>query len=138
LSSQGALPSWSDLKELLHTISASASVLWAGVGFIGRISYSLTLKPDCAICQAASEPAKPPPATKMGFRFISADCTPVCSGVPGELGSADRFCRVWSAAATLGARASRPQTWPHATFVVKHASASAPPGVAHHPPSGRA
>src|SRR4030095_6787136 len=90
LSSQGALPSWSDLKELLQTISARASVLWAGVGFTGRISYSLTLKPAFAICQAASEPANPPPATIMGVLFIVRDSTTVCSRLPGEGGSAGR------------------------------------------------
>src|SRR5262245_50313101 len=83
-SSQGALPSWSDLKELLQTISARAAVLWAGVGFTGLISCNRTLKPAWAICQAASEPARPPPATIMGSCFIPWNSNTVYQGRAAE------------------------------------------------------
>ena len=56
--------SWiSDLKELVQTISARRSVLCAGVGRTGRISYRSTWCPRRANCQAASDPASPPPTT---------------------------------------------------------------------------
>jgi len=63
LSSHGAPFSCSLLSELLHTSSASAAVLCAGVATDGRISYSTALPPPRAICQAASQPANPPPIT---------------------------------------------------------------------------
>ena len=56
-----ALSSLSPRKELLQTSSASRSVLCTAVGRTGRISYSVTGTPREAACQAASEPARPPP-----------------------------------------------------------------------------
>ena len=56
-----ALSSLSPRKELLQTSSASRSVLWTAVGRTGRISYSVTGTPRETACQAASEPASPPP-----------------------------------------------------------------------------
>jgi len=51
----------SDLRELLHTSSASRSVWWAGVRVPGRISKRRTTQPRSAACHAASQPASPPP-----------------------------------------------------------------------------
>ena len=45
LSSPTALSSLSPRNELLHTSSASLSVLWTAVGRTGRISYSVTGTP---------------------------------------------------------------------------------------------
>ena len=55
-------------SELEQTSSASRSVACAPVGRLGRISCNTTRNPRCAACQAASEPAKPPPiTTRSGF-----------------------------------------------------------------------
>ena len=51
----------SDLNELEHTSSARPSVLWASVIRTGRISCTTTGTRGAAICQAASDPASPPP-----------------------------------------------------------------------------
>ena len=51
----------SERKELEHTISASEPVRWAKVPTWGRISWRTTGTPIWAACQAASEPAMPPP-----------------------------------------------------------------------------
>ncbi len=56
----------SERNELEQTSSAQKSVLWASVARKGRISCSTTGTPARAICQAASEPASPPPITWMG------------------------------------------------------------------------
>ena len=58
----------SDRKELEQTSSARPSVWWASVLTPGtpRISCRMTGTPAWAICQAASEPARPPPMTWMG------------------------------------------------------------------------
>src|SRR5206468_12065384 len=56
-------------KEFEHTNSASRPVLWACVGSFGRISYSVTRAPRVAACQAASDPAKPPPMTTTSSRI---------------------------------------------------------------------
>src|SRR5262245_1782928 len=53
----------SERKELEQTSSASAAVLWAAVARTGRISCTTTGTPRAAICQAASDPASPPPMT---------------------------------------------------------------------------
>ncbi|OQA10634.1 MAG: hypothetical protein BWY65_00498 [Firmicutes bacterium ADurb.Bin373] len=50
-----------DRKELLQTNSAKSPLRCAGVGFLGRISNSLTLTPLFTACQAASDPARPAP-----------------------------------------------------------------------------
>src|SRR5260370_4482466 len=60
-----ALSSLSPRKELLQTSSARRSVLWTAVGRSGRISYSVTDTPSDAACQAASEPARPPPMMRI-------------------------------------------------------------------------
>src|SRR5262245_36412154 len=91
LSSHGALPSWSDLKELLQTISARAAVLCAGVGFTGLISCKRTFSPAWAICHAASDPARPPPATMMGSCFIAWNSNTVYQGRARR--RADLICR---------------------------------------------
>ena len=46
------------------------SVLCAAVARSGRISCSTTGTPACASCQAASEPARPPPMTWTGFKVM--------------------------------------------------------------------
>jgi len=51
----------SERKELEQTISASMPVRWAKVATFGRISCSTTGTPISAACQAASDPAMPPP-----------------------------------------------------------------------------
>src|SRR5207244_11762295 len=66
--SQGAVDSDSDFNELLHTSSASRSVRCAGVGRAGRISCSTAGSPRRAICQAASQPARPPPIISIVCR----------------------------------------------------------------------
>ena len=53
----------SERRELEQTSSARPSVAWASVARTGRISCSTTRWPARAICQAASEPARPPPIT---------------------------------------------------------------------------
>ena len=53
----------SERNELEQTSSANASVLWASVIRSGRISWITAETPAAAICQAASEPARPPPMT---------------------------------------------------------------------------
>src|SRR5262249_34505894 len=53
----------SERKEFEQTSSARAAVLWAAVVHSGRISCSTTGTPRAAICQAASDPASPPPMT---------------------------------------------------------------------------
>ena len=58
----------SDRKEFEQTSSARPSVWWASVLTPGtpRISCRTTGTPALAICQAASEPARPPPMTWTG------------------------------------------------------------------------
>ncbi len=56
----------SERNEFEQTSSASPSVWWASVPRVGRISCSTTGTPACAICQAASEPAMPPPTMWIG------------------------------------------------------------------------
>src|SRR5262249_20820025 len=65
----------SERKEFEHMSSARPSPVWAGVIFTGRISCRTTGTPALAICQAASEPARPPPTTWMGLKVwvIAAD-----------------------------------------------------------------
>ena len=59
--------SWSsERNEFEQTSSASPSVWWANVPRVGRISCSTTGWPAWAICQAASEPAMPPPTMWIG------------------------------------------------------------------------
>ena len=60
-SSPTALSSLSPRNELEQTSSARPSVLWTAVGRTGRISWRTTRTPRDAACQAASEPASPPP-----------------------------------------------------------------------------
>jgi hypothetical protein len=50
-----------DRKELEQTISARCPVRWAKVPTLGRISWITTGTPMFAACQAASDPAMPPP-----------------------------------------------------------------------------
>ena len=47
------------------------SVLCAAVDRSGRISCSTTGTPACASCQAASEPARPPPTIWTGFKVMA-------------------------------------------------------------------
>src|SRR5262249_567779 len=61
----------SERKEFEHTGSARAAVLWAAVVRSGRISCSTTGTPRAAICQAASDPASPPPMTCTARRRAS-------------------------------------------------------------------
>src|SRR5579863_2480085 len=56
----------SDRKELEQSSSARRPVRCASVRRSGRISWRTTVAPAWAICQAASEPARPPPITWMG------------------------------------------------------------------------
>ena len=51
----------SERKEFEQTSSARLSVWWAAVPETGRISCRITGSPALAHCQAASEPARPPP-----------------------------------------------------------------------------
>ena len=68
-----AFCSWSsERKELEQTSSARAAVWWAGVPVAGRISCRTTGTPISAACQAASEPARPPPMTWIGS-IMAAD-----------------------------------------------------------------
>ena len=66
------------LSELLQTSSARRPVLCAGGIFSGRISYRRTGTPRRAACQAASEPASPPPIMVMGL----VKATPRGKGFP--------------------------------------------------------
>src|SRR5215831_12136553 len=61
----------SERNEFEQTSSASAAVLWAAVVRSGRISCSTTGTPRAAICQAASDPASPPPMTCTARRRAS-------------------------------------------------------------------
>src|SRR5215472_13778384 len=61
----------SERKEFEQTSSARAAVLWAAVVHSGRISCSTTGTPRAAICQAASDPASPPPMTCTARRRSS-------------------------------------------------------------------
>ena len=56
----------SDRNELEQTSSANPAVLWTAVERTGRISCKTTGTPRRAICQAASEPERPPPITWIG------------------------------------------------------------------------
>jgi hypothetical protein len=56
----------SERNEFEQTSSASPAVLCAKVPTTGRISCSTTGRPACATCQAASQPAMPPPMTCTG------------------------------------------------------------------------
>ncbi len=56
----------SERKELEQTSSARPSVRCAKVATCGRISWRMTGTPASAACQAASDPARPPPMTWMG------------------------------------------------------------------------
>ncbi len=58
----------SERKELEQTSSARPEVACASVIRTGRISCSTTRQPASAACQAASEPARPPPT--MWIRFV--------------------------------------------------------------------
>ena len=51
----------SDLSELLQTSSARKDDRWAGENTRGFISNSAVLTPLREACQAASNPASPPP-----------------------------------------------------------------------------
>ena len=62
----------SERKEFEQTSSARPPVLWAKVPTTGRISCRTTGTPAEAICQAASEPARPPPTTWMGSIAVMA------------------------------------------------------------------
>ena len=63
-----AVSSASDFSELEHTSSASPSVECAPVIRTGRISYIFTPNPRPSSCNAASQPASPPPTTvTVGF-----------------------------------------------------------------------
>src|SRR4051794_475720 len=53
----------SERNELEQTSSARPSVRCASVILVGRISCRVTATPALAICQAASEPARPAPIT---------------------------------------------------------------------------
>src|SRR5215831_7333324 len=61
----------SERNEFEQTSSASAALLWAAVVRNGRISWSTTGTPRAAICQAASDPASPPPTTCTARRRSS-------------------------------------------------------------------
>ena len=61
----------SERKELEQTSSARLSVLCASVPRTGRISCRMTGTPASAACQAASEPARPPPTMWIGFMFMA-------------------------------------------------------------------
>src|SRR6185295_628795 len=67
-----AVSSRFDLSELEQTSSARSPVLCTGVGRTGRISCSSTRTPRRAACQAASEPARPPPM--MMTRVACMEC----------------------------------------------------------------
>ena len=66
----GALRGSFDPKEFEQTISARCSVLCAAVSSLGRISYRVTLAPALAACQAASDPARPPPIITRSVLMI--------------------------------------------------------------------
>ena len=63
----------SERKELEQTSSARAPVWWAKVPVTGRISCRTTGTPISAACQAASEPARPPPMTWIGAMSHGSD-----------------------------------------------------------------
>src|SRR5215211_2554274 len=60
----------SERNEFEQTSSARPAVLWASVPRTGRISCSTTGTPAAATCDAASEPARPPPTTWIGFVML--------------------------------------------------------------------
>ena len=62
----------SERKEFEQTNSARPSVSCASVMRSGRISCKITGTPARAICQAASEPARPPPITWIVFCSLMA------------------------------------------------------------------
>ena len=70
LRSPAALSSLDALSELEQTSSASLSVRCAGERFAGFISISVTGTPSRAAAHAASQPAKPPPITRMPFSIV--------------------------------------------------------------------
>src|SRR5262249_19793509 len=88
-----ALSSLSPRNELLHTSSARRSVLWTAVGRTGRISGSVTGTPDDAACQAASEPARPPPTIRTRIRSVYRGLAPA--------GPCDRLGGLWDRLAAL-------------------------------------
>ena len=63
LRSPTAFSSRSPRRELEHTSSAKSGLWWAGVIFLGFISYRSTSISRFASCQAASHPARPAPMT---------------------------------------------------------------------------
>ena len=78
-----------------QTNSARFSVLCAPVVFFGRISYKSTSIPLFASCNAASEPANPPPITtafiiapfhQMCSNHCSGTCSRICTKAPEESG----------------------------------------------------
>src|SRR5271165_6241701 len=83
-SSQGSVFSDSLFSELLHTSSASRSVLCAGDDRTGRISISVQLSPARATCNAASQPASPPP--RISIRDIQVQDTLVPGLVDAQPG----------------------------------------------------
>src|SRR5262245_16518961 len=87
-----ALSSLSPRKEFEQTSSARRSVLCTAVGRAGRISYSVTGTPWAAACQAASDPAKPPPTTLITFLLCYALFRGDCLLSQGLCGSLDQLC----------------------------------------------
>ena len=69
LRSPAALLSLSALREFEQISSLKFGFLWAGVNLLGFISKSRTFIPCFAICQAASQPARPAPIT---FIYITS------------------------------------------------------------------
>ena len=57
----------SERNEFEHTSSARPPVRWASVARWGRISWRTVGTPARASCQAASDPARPPPITWTEF-----------------------------------------------------------------------
>src|ERR687897_3177429 len=66
----------SERKELEQTSSASPAVLCASVPRTGRISCRTTGTPLRATCQAASDPARPPPTTWIGSIVLMGKAIP--------------------------------------------------------------
>jgi len=76
--SPGALVGSLERRELLQTSSARRGERWAGESLPGFMSMSVTSWPRFVSCQAASQPASPPPMMIIGLIFI---------GEVGKLGS---------------------------------------------------
>jgi len=67
LRSPAALAGSLERRELLQTSSASRGERWAGERLSGFMSTSVASLPRLVNCQAASQPASPPPTMMIGF-----------------------------------------------------------------------